>query len=237
MTTKTYDQPTYHSPNSENMGYGTFAQEFWDVPSQVVTFSDQREGIATLGCPIIEFEVPIATVQLTPDTGMYHKLFTLRDRDYGNLIGSIYNAFRLSETQHGEWSSLVQLVASAPTPTQPEAIVSGESSETKDIDWPAIVRKFAKGIDGDIPNPATLDAAVQIVRASIAKTVDPEFVVDFDGALSIDLRLHNGLRVLAELTIDGDLDAGFYDDNYSTQAATEVEYLPQATAQDLIDRL
>ncbi len=97
-----------------------------------------------------------------------------------------------------------------------------------------VVQEFAEGIDGICPAPDVAAIAERIVQAAIEKTVEPEFLVDSDGALSIDLRLVNGLRALAELTIDGILDAGFYDDSDSSQHAVEVEYMPQAMADEII---
>ena len=97
-----------------------------------------------------------------------------------------------------------------------------------------VVQEFAEGIDGICPAPDVAAIAERIVQAAIEKTVEPEFLVDSDGALSIDLRLVNGLRVLAELTIDGIIDAGFYDDSDRSQHAIEVEYMPQAMADEII---
>ena len=71
------------------------------------------------------------------------------------------------------------------------------------------------------------------MTAAIERTVDSEISVDDDGALSIDLRLSNGLRLLAELPIDGMLDIGVYDDRDVNRRAKEVKYLPNATAEDL----
>ena len=39
---------------------------------------------------------------------------------------------------------------------------------------------------------------------------------------------------MAELTINGDLDAGFYQDSDDGLDATEVKYVPDATAEELI---
>ena len=99
------------------------------------------------------------------------------------------------------------------------------------------IRDFALGVDGSKPAEGVVTIAVRIVAAAIKRTVDPELSVDEDGALSLDLRLSNGLRMLAELPIDGTLDVGIYDDRDTDQLAMEVEYLPSATAEELIGLL
>ena len=99
---------------------------------------------------------------------------------------------------------------------------------------PIVVHEFALGLHGVRPNRTVVGMAARIIQAATEQTKDPEFSVDVDGALSFDLRLANGLRVLAELTIGGELDAGFYDYNNDDQRATEAEYLSQATAEELI---
>ena len=96
------------------------------------------------------------------------------------------------------------------------------------------VSEFAQGIDGVQPSDAVVAMATRIVQAALDRTTEPEFSVDDDGALSVDLRLSNGLRLLAELPIDGTLDVGVYDDRDANRRAHEVEYLPSATAEELI---
>ena len=97
-----------------------------------------------------------------------------------------------------------------------------------------VIRKFAIGTDDERPTSEVVATAARIVDAALKFTSYPEFSVDDDGALSIDLRLSNGLRMLAELTIDGTLDVGIYDDRNPDRRASEVKYLPRATAEDLI---
>lgn len=99
-----------------------------------------------------------------------------------------------------------------------------------EIAWHPVVREFAIGVD----RHEVIVTAERIVQAAIEMTAAPEFSMDDDGALSIDLRLSNGFRLLAELPIDGTLDLGVYDDRDASQRAREVEYLPDATADDLI---
>ncbi len=74
------------------------------------------------------------------------------------------------------------------------------------------VQAFAEGVEGVTPTPLVVKVADTIARAAIEKTVEPEISVDIDGALSFDLRLANGLLLMAELEVQGGLDASIYDD-------------------------
>ncbi len=100
-----------------------------------------------------------------------------------------------------------------------------------------VVRKFATGLDDKRPTSEVIDTAGRITAAALQCTSAPEFSLDDDGSLSIDLRLSNGLRMLAELPIDGTLDVGVYDDRNPYQQAIETAYLSSATAEDLINLL
>ena len=71
----------------------------------------------------------------------------------------------------------------------------------------------------------------KLIALATSKTVEPEITVDVDGALSLDLRLSNGWLVLAELGVDGALDASIYDDE-----DVLIKRLPATTASELIRR-
>ena len=73
---------------------------------------------------------------------------------------------------------------------------------------PAVI-EFARGTDNATPSAEVIETAQHITEAALADTVEPEISVDEDGALSLDLRLSSGLRMLAELPIDGSLDVGY----------------------------
>ncbi len=98
---------------------------------------------------------------------------------------------------------------------------------------PAIVREFAAGVDGVRPGRSVVDKADRLVQAALQGTMEPEFAVDVDGALSFDLRLSNGLLLLSELSIAGNFDASVYDD----AAGERVQRLPQATAAQFMELL
>ena len=92
---------------------------------------------------------------------------------------------------------------------------------------PSLV-EFAKGLDGVEPKSWVVDMAARLTQA-VLDTVDPEVTVDVDGALSFDLRLADGQLVLAELELNGTLDASVYD-----QHGVLTTRLPQATESDLL---
>lgn len=92
------------------------------------------------------------------------------------------------------------------------------------------VQEFAEGIGDARPKPDVVEMAQRITMAAIEKTIEPEVSVDVDGALSFDLRLANGLLLMAELSVNGELDAGIIDDK---QGAI-VGRLRNATAEELI---
>ena len=74
------------------------------------------------------------------------------------------------------------------------------------------VQAFADGVGGALPATDVVEIAHRIAMAAIDKTIEPEISVDVDGALSFDLRLANGLLMMAELEVQGGLDASIYDD-------------------------
>lgn len=103
-------------------------------------------------------------------------------------------------------------------------------SSWKEGALPDVVVLFSKGLEGERPARSVIDIAAQITTEAEAKTVQPEITVDVDGALSFDLRLSDGRLVLAELSMDGVLDASVYDDDLGISFTR----LPQATASELI---
>ena len=100
------------------------------------------------------------------------------------------------------------------------------------LDSPAhpAIREFAEGVDGERPSPEVVEMARRITLAAVDKTIEPEISVDVDGALSFDLRLANGLLLMAELEIRGGLDASIYDDKQGVL----IKRLRNATDSELI---
>ena len=97
----------------------------------------------------------------------------------------------------------------------------------------AIVREFAAGVEGVRPGRSVVAMANRLVKAARQRTVAPEIAVDVDGALSFDLRLSNGLLLLAELSVNGNLDASVYDD----AAGERAQRLPRATEGQFMELL
>jgi len=114
-----------------------------------------------------------------------------------------------------------------------EEYVAALLAAYREIELPAIVREFAAGVDGVRPGRSVVDKADRLVAAALQGTTEPEFAVDVDGALSFDLRLSNGLLLLAELSIAGNLDASVYDD----AVGERVQGLPQATEAQFMELL
>ena len=94
------------------------------------------------------------------------------------------------------------------------------------------VKAFAKGIEGNLPSTEIVEMAHRIALAAVDKTIEPDISVDVDGALSFDLRLANGLLLMAELSVGGTLEAGVVDD----ERGVIVEHLPNPTVEDLVRR-
>ena len=109
-------------------------------------------------------------------------------------------------------------------PSVASSLVAGQKSFSH-----SAVTEFAAGLDGALPQGNVVEMAGRIVQAALERTMDPEITVDVDGALSFDLRLVNGWLLLAELSLDGTLDASVYDD----QAGERVKRLPRATEAEL----
>lgn len=96
----------------------------------------------------------------------------------------------------------------------------------------AALDEFAMGLEGKRPEPWVVEMAARIANAALAKTREPEISVDVDGALSFDLGLPGGRLLLAEMEIDGSINAGVYD-----PPLEPVELMPDATETDVISWL
>ena len=117
----------------------------------------------------------------------------------------------------------------------PTAAVSAAATDADAAPHPAVA-EFALGLAGLQPSPGVIAVAARIAQAALARTVDPELSIDVDGALSLDLRLDNGLLILAELAIDGTLDATLFDDSAKPNARI-VRHLPQASPEEMLNWL
>lgn len=96
-----------------------------------------------------------------------------------------------------------------------------------------VVREFAAGVDGVMPNINIVAKAGRLVKAANKWTPIPDIAVDVDGALSFYLRLWNGLLLMAELRINGILNASVYND----VTKERINHLPRATEAQFSDLL
>lgn len=96
-----------------------------------------------------------------------------------------------------------------------------------------VVWEFAAGVDGVMPDINIVAEAGRLVKAANKWTPIPDIAVDVDGALSFYLRLWNGLLLMAELRVNGILDASVYNDVTKEQ----INHFPRATEAQFSDLL
>ena len=121
---------------------------------------------------------------------------------------------------------------STPKPTDSEVV---EELLTT-VPWGDEVREFSAGFDGKYPSPGTVHTANQLVWAARQRAAESDiYVDDTDGALGFMLRLDDGLLLLAELSLDGVLSGGTYDDG--SGGGKQVEFIANATVSQMLDLL
>lgn len=81
----------------------------------------------------------------------------------------------------------------------PTTASTDSAKDRQDCNDP-LVQKFAAGVVGIHPDLPTTELASRLVNATEEHSSEPEIAVDFDGALSFDLRLSNCSLLLAELS-------------------------------------
>ena len=114
----------------------------------------------------------------------------------------------------------------------PYSEVANDLLET--VPWGREVIGFSAGFEGKSPSSETIRVANQIVRVAKEQTLEYEmYVDDTDGALGFMLRLNNGLLLLAELSVDGVLSGGTYDD--SDSGGKQVEFIDNATVNQMLE--
>lgn len=94
-----------------------------------------------------------------------------------------------------------------------------------------VLNEFERGpAAGAQPESWVVVMARSISKAAVDNTVQPDISVDpDDGELSFDLRLSDGRLVLADMEVDGSLDARVYDTENKPLIS-----LRQATAEQLV---
>ena len=104
------------------------------------------------------------------------------------------------------------------------------------VPWGDEVREFSAGCEGRYPSPEAVRIGNQIVWAAKQHAVESDiYVDDTDGALGLMLRLDNGLLLLAELSLDGVLSGGTYDDGDGE--GKQVKFIANATVSQMLDLL
>ena len=71
---------------------------------------------------------------------------------------------------------------------------------------------FKNGVEGIKPTFSVFQSAYRIVAVANEFVPEPDITMDVDGELSFYLTLTDGRLVMAELAIDGSIDASVYDD-------------------------
>lgn len=94
----------------------------------------------------------------------------------------------------------------------------------------AALAEFAAGLDGKRPEPWVVEMAARIAKVALDKTVKQDISFDDEEcAVSFHLQLTNGYIMLAELEIDGNIDASVY--NHERRC---VKRMPKATESEIM---
>ena len=159
---------------------------------------------------------------VSPDeiSGQFHSAGHLR------TSGDVYNAVRNLYAKRAEQIH-------SPTPeistTPPVALGIHRFSFAETFEIPGYredpllysVRKFALGLGTIQPDDTVVEMAERIVRAVHDFTIGPCITVDDEGGeLDLQLRLNDGLLVMANLFPDGTIDASVYDDSHGIPVKT-----------------
>ena len=96
-----------------------------------------------------------------------------------------------------------------------------------------LAKQFALGVDGENPTPSVVNMVERIARAVEARTTDYIHSVDADGAFSFDAWLANGLFIMCEVDLYGEINAGLY----RSPTGPQESFLPRITEDELLDNL
>ena len=123
------------------------------------------------------------------------------------------------------------------------SVSSGESATTfpaKNDNEPiirsSVVREFSQGIGGDTPTKEKIRMADQVVQVCREYTDGAHvYFDDEDGCLDFHLRLRNGYVVMANIYLNGDIDASVYDDHAEPVELVKRLRRGQTSGEDLIE--
>ena len=94
------------------------------------------------------------------------------------------------------------------------------------------VKEFAAGFGRNKPTDSTVRMANRVFREATKLAVEYDFYVDdSDGAFGVMLRLQNGVLLLAELSVDGILSGG----TYNEEEGSQIEFLSNATVEQMVN--
>ena len=96
------------------------------------------------------------------------------------------------------------------------------------------IHQFSCNLDDSQKSQDTLTLASKIIESSCLYTHEPDFLVDTDGDLSVNLRTHDNQRLIATLSVCGAFDFGVYSDTDPNKHVEEIKYFENATLEDLI---
>lgn len=142
------------------------------------------------------------------------------------------DTFRIIPELPGNWNSMGgqstgRQAISPSVPSVAEQLIEGMPCSEE-------VAEFAKGLYGRTPTEETIRTANKFFKSAIQRSAEYDFYIDeAEGSLGFMLRLNNGLLLLAELSPEGVLSGGTYVDK--EDEAREVEFLPNATVEEMMD--
>jgi hypothetical protein len=167
-------------------------------------------------------------------------------KEYGAGESMIVHTYRsntpLLYTQHGPWSNLAAVTRALSISDEPDTIDEGVGSSHP------VAAEFALGSDGVTPEQSVVNMVDRVIRVVIEKAEDAECSVDDDGALSFETTLPDGLFIMCEVSLAGNINAGLFimcevslagninAGLYRDGTAVDlVKFLPYMTERDLLD--
>jgi hypothetical protein len=151
-------------------------------------------------------------------------------KEYGAGESMIVHTYRsntpLLHTQNVQWSNFTVVPRALSISDEPDTIDEGVGSSHP------VAAEFALGSDGVTPEQSVVNMVDRVIRVVIEKAEDAECSVDDDGALSFETTLPDGLFIMCEVSLAGNINAGLYRDG---TAVDLVKFLPYMTERDLLD--
>lgn len=97
-----------------------------------------------------------------------------------------------------------------------------------------IMKEFSVGVGGKTPSESTVEMVGRVADAVFAKTKQPEYSVDEeDGAFSFEALTSDGLLLMCEISMSGEINFGLYESAVGRQVA----FLARSSEAELVARL